>query len=202
MRGRSCSQERYRGLSNLTQNSGLVVAAESLRSESDALAPLESHWYAAHVCSRHEKQVARQLEERRVSCFLPVYRSVRRWKDRRKELDLVLFPGYVFVHLDLKDRLRVLQVPSVVRLVSFNGQPAPLPDSEIEALNNGLAGGVRAEPHPYLKVGRRVQVKYGPLAGAQGILVRRKDKFRVVLSIDLIMRSVAVEVDEADVEPC
>ena len=154
------------------------------------------------MCSRHEKQVARQLEERRVSCFLPVYRSVRRWKDRRKELELVLFPGYVFVHLDLKDRLRVLQVPSVVRFVSFSGYPAPLPDSEIEALTNGLAGGVRAEPHPYLKVGRRVRVKYGPLAGAQGILVRRKDKFRVVLSIDLIMRSVAVEVDEADVEPC
>jgi transcription antitermination factor NusG len=166
------------------------------------VAPLQSHWYAAHVCSRHEKQVARQLEERRVSCFLPVYRSVRRWKDRRKELDLVLFPGYVFVHLDLKDRLRVLQVPSVVRFVSFRGHPAPLPDSEIEALSNGLAGGVRAEPHPYLKVGRHVRVKYGPLAGAQGILVRRKDKFRVVLSIDLIMRSVAVEVDEADVEPC
>jgi transcription antitermination factor NusG len=190
------------GLSNLTENSGLVVAAESLQPDSDAVAPLESHWYAAHVCSRHEKQVARQLEERRVSCFLPVYRSVRRWKDRRKELDLVLFPGYVFVHLDLKDRLRVLQVPSVVRFVSFNGHPAPLPDSEIEALNTGLAGGVRAEPHPYLSVGRRVRVKYGPLAGAQGILVRRKDKFRVVLSIDLIMRSVAVEVDEADVEPC
>jgi transcription antitermination factor NusG len=189
-------------LSNLTESSGLVVAVESLQSDSEAAAPLQSHWYAAHVCSRHEKQVARQLEERRVSCFLPVYRSVRRWKDRRKELDLVLFPGYVFVHLDLKDRLRVLQVPSVVRFVSFNGHPAALPDGEIEALNNGLAGGVRAEPHPYLKVGRRVRVKYGPLAGAQGILVRRKDKFRVVLSIDLIMRSVAVEVDEADVEPC
>ena len=189
-------------MSNLTQSSGLVVAADSLQPDSGVVAPLQSHWYAAHVCSRHEKQVARQLEERRVSCFLPVYRSVRRWKDRRKELDLVLFPGYVFVHLDLKDRLRVLQVPSVVRFVSFRGHPAPLPDSEIEALSNGLAGGVRAEPHPYLKVGRRVRVKYGPLAGAQGILVRRKDKFRVVLSIDLIMRSVAVEVDEADVEPC
>ena len=102
-----------------------------------AAVQLQSHWYAAHVCSRHEKQVARQLEERRVSYFLPVYRSVRRWKDRRKELDLVLFPGYVFVHLDLKDRLRVLQVPSVVRFVSFNGRPAPLPDDEIEVLVNG-----------------------------------------------------------------
>jgi len=159
-----------------------------------------AHWYAAHVRSRHEKQVARQLEERRVNCFLPVYRSVRRWKDRRKELDLVLFPGYVFVNLDLKDRLRVLQVPSVVRFVSFHGQPAALPDGEIEALSNGLAKGIRAEPHPYLKVGSRVRVKYGPLAGMEGILVRRKEKFRIVLSIDLIQRSVAVEVDESEVQ--
>jgi transcription antitermination factor NusG len=98
----------------------------------------------------------------------------------------------VFVHIDLKDRLRILQLPSVVRFVSFNGQPAPLPDTEIEVLSKGLASGIRAEPHP---------VRSGPLAGAQGILVRRKDKFRVVLSIDLIMRSVAVEVDEADIEP-
>src|SRR5579864_8356897 len=159
-------------------------------------------WCAVYTHSRHEKKVAQQLEERQIENFLPLYRSVRRWKDRRKELDLVLFPGYVFVYLDLKDRLRVLQVPSVVRFVSFNGQPAPLPDAEIEVLVSGLAKGVRAEPHPYLKVGHRVRVKYGPLAGTQGILVRRKDKFRVVLSIDLIMRSVAVEVDEADVEPC
>jgi transcription antitermination factor NusG len=163
---------------------------------------LDLRWYAAYVCSRHEKQVVSQLQERQVTCLLPVYRSVRRWKDRRKELDLVLFPGYVFVNIDLKDRLRVLQVPSVVRFVSFNGHPAPLPDAEIETLSNGLASGIRAEPHPYLKVGHRVRVRSGPLAGAQGILIRRKDKFRLVLSIDLIMRSVAVEVDEADVEPC
>jgi transcription antitermination factor NusG len=162
---------------------------------------LQIQWYAAYVCSRHEKQVVSQLQERRIDCFLPVYRSLRRWKDRRKELELVLFPGYVFVHLDLKDRLRVLQLPSVVRFVSFNGHPAPLPDSEIEILSRGLASGIRAEPHPYLKIGHRVRVRSGPLAGAQGILTRRKDKFRVVLSIDLIMRSVAVEVDEADIEP-
>jgi transcription antitermination factor NusG len=93
-------------------------------------------------------------------------------------------------------------VPGVARFVSFNGHPAALPDADIESLINGLVEGVRAEPHPYLKVGHRVRVKYGPMAGTQGILVRRKDKFRVVLSIDLIMRSVAVEVDEADVEPC
>jgi transcription antitermination factor NusG len=162
---------------------------------------LQVHWYATHVCSRHEKQVVSQLQEREVDCFLPVYRSVRRWKDRRKELDLALFPGYVFVHMDLKDRLRVLQLPGVVRFVSFNGHPAALPDSDIESLSYGLASGIRAEPHPYLKVGMRARVRSGPMAGAQGILIRRKDKFRVVLSIDIIMRSVAVEVDEADVEP-
>jgi transcription antitermination factor NusG len=162
----------------------------------------EGRWYALYTCPRHEKRVVQQIEQQRISCFLPLYRSVRRWKDRRKELELALFPGYVFVRIALQDRLRVLQLASVVRFVSFNGHPVPLPPVEMEALMSGLTSGVRAEPHPYLTVGRRVKVKHGPLAGSQGILVRRKDKFRVVLSLDLIMRSVAVEVDEADIEPC
>jgi transcription termination/antitermination protein NusG len=162
----------------------------------------QDNWYALYTCPRHEKRVVQQIERHRISCFLPLYRSVRRWKDRRKELELALFPGYVFVRIALQDRLRVLQLASVVRFVSFNGRPLPLPQGEMEALMNGLRSGVRAEPHPYLTVGRRVRVKHGPLAGSQGILVRRKDKFRVVLSLELIMRSVAVEVDEADVEPC
>jgi transcription antitermination factor NusG len=164
--------------------------------------PDQGSWYALYTCPRHEKRVVQQIEQHRISCFLPLYRSVRRWKDRRKELELALFPGYVFVRIALQDRLRVLQLASVVRFVSFNGRPLPLPLGEMEALMNGLRSGVRAEPHPYLTVGRRVRVKHGPLAGSQGILVRRKDKFRVVLSLELIMRSVAVEVDEADVEPC
>lgn len=156
-------------------------------------------WYATYTHARHEKKVAAQLEERGIDHFLPVYRSVRRWKDRRKELDLVLFPGYIFVRLTLRERLRVLQLPGVVRFVSFNGQPAALPGLEIEALRNALNQGVRAEHHPYLTVGRRVRVIYGPLSGAQGILLRTKTNCRIVISIDAIMRSVAVEVDEADV---
>ncbi len=162
----------------------------------------ENSWYALYTCPRHEKQVAEQIKQRRISCFLPLYRSVRRWKDRRKELELALFPGYVFVHIALQDRLRVLQLAGAVRFVSFNGHPMPLPDSEMESLMHGLTSGVRVEPHPYLTVGCRVRVRYGPLARAQGILVRRKEKFRVVLSLDLIMRSVSVEVDESDIEPC
>jgi len=157
-------------------------------------------WYAVYTCVRHEKAVARQFADRAVDCFVPMYRTVHRWKDRRKVLDLALFPGYVFVRIALNDRLKVLQVPSVVSLISFNGRPVPIEDNEIEVLRQGLASQVRMEPHPYLKVGRRVRIKAGPLVGAEGILVRRKDRCRLVMSIDLLMRSVAVEVDEADIE--
>jgi transcription antitermination factor NusG len=159
-------------------------------------------WYALYTRPRHEKRVAEQIRQRRVSCFLPLYRSVRRWKDRRKELDLALFPGYVFVRVALQDRMRVLPLAGVIGFVCFHGQPASLPDAEIEALMHALASGVRARPHPYLTGGRRVRIRYGPLARSEGILIRRKDRFRVVLSLDLLMRSVDVEVDELDVEPC
>src|SRR6266481_1689950 len=108
---------------------------------------LDSRWYAAYTCANHEKRVREQLEQRSVESFLPVYEAVRRWKDRRMRLQLPLFPGYVFVRMALVDRLRVLQVPSVVHLVGFNGHLAPLPDEEIEGLKKSLAGGVLAEPH-------------------------------------------------------
>jgi transcription antitermination factor NusG len=162
--------------------------------------PANQPWFAAYTCARHEKHVARQLRERQIDCFLPLYRTLRRWKDRQKQIDSPLFPGYVFVRFAHQERLRVLQVSGVVHLVTFNGEPAALDDGEIESLRRGMANGLCAEPYPYLKVGRRVRVKYGPLAGTQGFLVRRKDKYRVVLSIDLIMRSIAAEVPIADLE--
>ncbi len=158
-------------------------------------------WYAAYTCSRHEKRVAQQLQERGIENFLPVYRSLRRWKDRKKELELVLFPGYIFVRINLLHRLQVLQLPGVVRFVSFNGHPAALPGSDIEALRNGLSQNLIAEHHPFLNAGHRVKVIYGPLSGAEGILVRRRSDSRLVISIEAIMRSVAVEIDEADVVP-
>lgn len=157
-------------------------------------------WLVAYTCARHERQVFRQLQDRRIETFLPTYTSVRRWKDRRKELELPLFPGYVFVRLSIDDRLRVLQVPGVVRFVGFQGRPAPLEEAEIESLKHGIVNGVHAEPCPYLRTGQRVRVKHGPLAGAEGILIRKKDKFRVVLSIDLIQRSVSAEVEMSDLE--
>ena len=162
---------------------------------------LDSRWYAAYTCANHEKRVREQLEQRSVESFLPVYETVRQWKDRRMRLQLPLFPGYLFVRMAVVDRLRVLQVPGVVRLVGFNGQLAALPDAEIEGLKNGLAGGgVHAEPYPYLTVGHRVRVKRGPFEGRQGILLRRKGKIRLVLSIELIMRSVVIDIDTNDVE--
>ena len=166
----------------------------------DFAEPEPVQWYAAYTNARHEKYVTKQLEDRHIDSFLPTYHSVRRWKDRRKELDLPLFPGYVFVHVGGKDRLRVLQVPGVVRFVSFNGRPAALDHAEIESLKRAVVSGIDAEPHPYLKVGRQVRIKHGPLAGMTGILIRKKDKFRLVISVDLIMRSIAAEVQTADIE--
>jgi len=162
--------------------------------------PVE-HWYAVSVRPRHEKVVTNHLQKQGLNYFLPIYRSVRRWKDRRKELDMVLFPGYVFVHLNLRNRLGVLRAPGVVQFVTFQGQPAAVPDSEIRALESSLSAGLRPQPHPYLRQGRKVRVKSGPLMDAEGVMIRRKERFRLVLSIDLIMRSVMVEVDEADAEP-
>ena len=162
---------------------------------------LEPRWYAAHTSANHEKRVAEQLKARSVQHFLPLYPSVRRWKDRRVTLEMPLFPGYVFVHLALRDRLRVLQIPGLAKLVGFNGTPTALPEEEIEMLRAGFERGVRAEPHPFLTTGRRVRVAAGPLAGLPGILVRRKKRTRFVVSVELIQRSVAVEIDEGDLAP-
>jgi transcription antitermination factor NusG len=158
-------------------------------------------WYAAYTSANHEKKVAAEISRRGVESFLPLYRAVRRWSDRRVELEMPLFPGYVFVHLALRERLRVLQVPGVAKLVGFGGLPVALPDEQVEALRAGLDKQMLAKPHSYLVVGRKVRVVHGPLTGAEGVLVRSKGIYRVVLSLELIMRSVAVEVAATDVEP-
>ena len=172
-----------------------VPVTAPLRSEPEA------RWYAAYTCANHERRVAQQLAERRFESFLPTYRSVRRWKDRRKELQLPLFPNYVFVRMDLANRIRVLQVPGLISLVVFQGQPAALDDKEVNRLRTGLCGAARVEPHPYLSVGRRVRITGGAFIGLEGILLRRKDRLRVVLSVELIQRSVAIEVCESDIAP-
>jgi transcription antitermination factor NusG len=168
--------------------------------EFDVTCP-DAPWYAAYTCPRHEKYVAQQLVQRHIGSFLPLYSSVRRWKDRRKRIVLPLFPGYVFVQMTERNRLDILRLPGVVQLVSFQGKPAAIAPVEIEALRRGTTGSVVVQPHPYLKEGRRVRIVNGPMAGTEGIYVRRKREMRLVISISLIQRSVAMEIGEADVEP-
>jgi transcription antitermination factor NusG len=161
----------------------------------------QARWYAAYTCANHEKRVAAELGARDVEHFLPLYGSMRRWKDRRVQLQLPLFPGYVFVRIAQCQRLRVVQIPSLVRLVGFGGLPTALPDAEMEIMRSGLSQNLRAVPHPFLTVGRRVRITCGPFAGLEGVLKRKKSGMRVVVSLELIQRSVAVDVDAADVSP-
>lgn len=158
------------------------------------------HWFAAYTNANHEKKVSHQLQRKMISHYLPIYRSVRRWKDRKVNLEMPLFPGYVFVRIALHDRSEVLRIPGVACLVSFNGMPAEIPAGEIEALRASLNRGLRAEPHPYLTAGRKVILQSGPLAGLTGIVLRRKNGKSLIISLSLIQRAIAVELDEADLE--
>ncbi len=161
----------------------------------------EPRWYAAYTRAHHEKRVAQQLAERAVEHYLPVYEAVHRWRDRRILVQSPLFPGYVFIRIPLRNQLEVLRIPSVVRIVGFNGAPTPLPEKDIERLRRAMAEGVRTEPHPYLKVGRRVRITAGPFAGCEGILKRCRGGLRLVLAIELIHRAVLVDVDVSTVVP-
>jgi len=176
------------------------IARDGFFAGSELEAHLQPRWYAAYTRANHERLVVTQLAERGVENFLPQYESVRKWKDRKVRLQMPLFPGYVFVHLAFQNRLKVLQVPGVSCLVGFGGKAVAVPEEEFARIRGLLQQGLRAEPHPFLTVGRRVWVRNGPLAGTQGILLRRKGNFRLVISIELIQRAVVVDVHAADVE--
>ncbi len=158
-------------------------------------------WYAGCTASRHEKSVAEHLRQRGIEHLLPLYDTVHRWKNGRHHLQLPLFPGYIFVRIALCERLRVLEVPGFARLVGFSAIPYPVEDAEINAMRSALSCGLKVEPYPYLTAGTRVEICRGPLQGTTGFLLRRHGACRVVLSVDLIMRSMVVEVDVADVVP-
>jgi transcription antitermination factor NusG len=162
---------------------------------------LTPNWFAVYTSPRHEKRVGQYLSQKEIEHYVPLYQARRKWRDGSKvTVDLPLFPGYVFVRIDRSERVRVLQVPGVLSVVGGTGrQPASMPDAEIDALRAGLS--LRhAEPHPLLTVGQRARIRSGALAGMVGIVVRRKNSLRVVLTMDLIRQSVAVEVDGAELE--
>jgi len=174
-------------------------------SKPSALAEEAAHsemlWYAGYTASRHEKRVAEHFVQRGVEHFLPLYETIHRWNNGRHRVQLPLFPGYIFVRIALRDRMRVIEVPGFARLVGFNSLPCPLPEADINKMKDALNKGVVAEPYPYLTVGTRVEIRNGPMQGMTGILLRRQNKCRVVISVDLIMRSMAVEVEASDVVP-
>lgn len=164
----------------------------------DAFPDPRPAWYAAYTRSRHEKQIVRVLQEREVECFLPLYEVNRRNGRGRQRVFLPLFSSYVFVRIALANRLRVLQVPGIVQLVSFNGSPTALQEGEVESLQRLLSRGVAIEPYPYLKLNHEIEICSGPLQGLRGKVLRRKGRFRVVVSVDLLHRSVVADVDAAD----
>ena len=156
-------------------------------------------WFVAHTRSRHEKRVHEQLQLKQVENFLPLYRSQRNWNGRNATVDLPLFPGYIFVRLPLVERLSVLTLGGVAGFVSVGGTPVPLPDGDLERLREWLSW-AEAEPVAYFQPGNRVRITAGPLAGIEGVILRQNGQTRFVLSIDLIMRSVAVTVNASDLE--
>lgn len=162
--------------------------------------PVEEYkWYALYTCPRHEKLVHQQLISKTIESFLPLYKSLRRWNDRSAWVELPLFPGYLFVRIQLSARLRVLTVPGVVRLIGFNGRLTCLREEEIQAIKNSVALQV-AEPCPYLAEGKRVRISSGPLKGIEGIVVRRKGSLRAVISVHSIMQSFSVELDAVNAQ--
>jgi transcription antitermination factor NusG len=172
-------------------NSGVLTAS------ADTL----PRWFAVYTTPRHEKHVSEILAERQIETFLPLYRANRQWKKSSPVvLDLPLFPTYVFVRIERKSRGVILGTPGVLSIVGSSKEAWPLPDLEIDALRSGLLER-KIEPHPYLVVGERVRIMAGVMAGVEGVLVRKKSDLRVVLSLDTIMRSVAVEVNADDIEP-
>jgi transcription antitermination factor NusG len=157
-------------------------------------------WFAVYTRHRHEKAVAQFVSGKGVEVFLPLYKTTHPWKDRIKDLLLPLFPNYVFVLAGPDQRSAVLSTPGVYDFVRLGGLATPIPEEEIEAVRQVVGHGLDAEPHPFLKSGDRVRVKSGPLEGLEGILVRKKNFYRLVLSVELLVKSISVEVDACDVE--
>lgn len=169
----------------------------SLLQPNSSAAELGTHWFALRVHTRKEAFVAAQLESQGVECFLPLYKNMRKWSDRVKELQQPLFPSYLFSRFNYQDRRPVIMTPGVLQVVGNGRTALPIPDEEISAIQSAVTSGLDHQPWPYVEVGERVRVVYGSLSGLEGILVSFKGSNRVVLSVSLLRRSVAVEMEAA-----
>src|SRR5271154_6067614 len=170
---------------------------ETQHSDSDGLTPDLFPWFALQVRTRNEAGVAEQLSGRGYERFLPLYKVRKRWSDRIKEVDAPLFPGYLFCRFDPQDRLPILKTPGVMQIVGFKNGPVAVDESEIQALQTIVAAGAPHQPWPFLTAGDRVRIESGPLLGLEGILTEVRRSHRLILSVTLLQRSVAVEIDSA-----
>jgi transcription antitermination factor NusG len=168
---------------------------------SDVRMPADSPWWALYTRHQHEKTIADMLSAKGFEVFLPLYESVRRWKDRSKTLTLPLFPCYVFVRGEIDRRLQIMTTPGIHMILSNGERFATIAEAEIDVIRKTIQQPSHVEPHPFLKCGERVRVIRGSLEGVEGILIRKKNLFRLVLSVDMLAQSVAVEIEAADVEP-
>lgn len=174
-----------------------MQAAQAI-TEDDLPAP---YWWALYTKHQHEKAVAEMLSVKGFEVLLPLYKSVRRWKDRQKILSLPLFPCYVFVRGGIDRRLEVITTPGIHTVLYRGDKVATIRESEIEAIRRAVTGDLRVEPHPFLRCGDRVRVTRGPLDGVTGILIRKKNLCRLILSVDMLAQSIAVEINASDVVP-
>lgn len=168
--------------------------------KNDTVSSVASTWWAVYTRHQHEKAVAEMLTTKGFEVFLPLYESIRRWKDRSKILSLPLFPCYVFVRGGLDRRLQVVTTPGIHNILYTGDQIALIPEGEVNAIRVAVSSPVRIEPHPFLRCGEKVRVTRGSLEGVVGILLRKKSLYRLVLSVEMLAQSVAVEIDAADVE--
>jgi transcription antitermination factor NusG len=161
---------------------------------------VQNDWYAVYTKHQHEKSAAELLTRKGFEVLLPLYGATHRWKDRVKNIWLPVFPCYLFLRTDLRRKLEILRTPGVFWLVENGGRACSVPETDIESVRRLTQSREQVEPHPYVTVGDRVRVKAGPLTGIEGILVRVKNEYRVVVSVQLLQKAVAAEVDIASVE--
>ena len=161
----------------------------------------DRNWYAVYTVPQHEKSALKQLDMREIESFLPTYETVRVWKNRqRMKLILPLFPTYLFVHINSRERAKVLQSPGVLQIVGNSRESVPLPDSEVEFLRSDFCR-QRIEPYRDLVIGEKVRIKSGVMQGLQGTLVRKSNSMRFVLTLELINQHAAIQVAAEDLEP-
>lgn len=160
------------------------------------------HWYALYTRSRHEKIVKEELQKKQLETFLPLRKITRQWSDRKKIIEEPLFKSYLFVRIPLSEKLKVLNTVGVVQFVCNRGaEPVSVPEKELLTIKSFIESSIQIDPFPYLKEGEKVYIRSGPFRGAEGFIVRKARHCRLIISLDVLMQSISVEIDEACVEP-